>query len=75
LQDGYILWKAKVAEPQEMIPWIRAWGADCEVVEPKELRETLMGEAKALAEKYGWFTNSKPTGKSSTLDNFFGEKK
>jgi len=34
-----------------------------------------MGEAKALAEKYGWFTNSKPTGKSSTLDNFFGEKK
>ncbi len=72
LQDGSILWKAKVAEPQEMIPWIRGWGADCEVVEPKELRETLMGESKAMAEKYGWFVSSKPSDKSSTLDDFFG---
>jgi predicted DNA-binding transcriptional regulator YafY len=75
LQDGSIVWKAKVAEPQEMIPWIRAWGSDVEVIEPKELRESMMGEAKAIAEKYGWFTSSKPTGKSSTLDDFFGEKK
>ena len=53
LQDGSILWKAKVAEPQEMIPWIRAWGADCEVVEPRELREALVKETKHLARVYG----------------------
>ncbi|MEW6242631.1 MAG: CRISPR-associated endonuclease Cas3'', partial [Chloroflexota bacterium] len=52
LPDGSILWKAKVAEPQEMIPWIRAWGADCEVVEPKELRDALVREARRLAEVY-----------------------
>ena len=52
LQDGSILWKAKVAEPQEMIPWIRAWGADCEVVEPRELREALVREARRMAEVY-----------------------
>jgi CRISPR-associated endonuclease/helicase Cas3 len=74
LQDGSILWKARVAELQEMIPWIRAWGADCEVLEPKQLRETLMGETKAMAESYGWFITSKLSGKSSTLDDFFGDK-
>nr|MDQ3006105.1 CRISPR-associated endonuclease Cas3'' [Chloroflexota bacterium] len=52
LQDGSILWKAKVAEPQEMVPWIRAWGADVEVLEPKELRNALTREAQELAELY-----------------------
>lgn len=70
--DGSLVWEAHVAEWQEMLPWVRGWGADCEVVEPKELRETLMGEAKAMAEKYGWFVSSQPGGKSSTLDDFFG---
>lgn len=52
LEDGSILWEAKVAEPQEMIPWIRSWGADCEVLEPKGLREALTREARDLAEVY-----------------------
>ena len=52
--DGYLLWRARVAEPQEMLPWIRGWGADVEVLEPEELRERMMGEARRLAEAYGW---------------------
>ncbi len=76
LQDGSIVWKAKVAEPQEMIPWIRAWGSDVEVLEPKDLREMMMGEAKAMAENYGWSigTLSKPT-LDNTFSDFFGESK
>ena len=82
LQDGSILWKAKVAEPQEMIPWIRAWGADCEVVEPRELREALMGEAKVMAEMYGWSAHrgkvlddpQTPSIKQTFRDFFGGEK-
>lgn len=70
--DGYVLWRAQVAEPREMLPWVRGWGADCEVMEPDELRETLMGEAKILAELYDWHVNSSPTATSSTLDDFFG---
>ncbi|MFN3334978.1 MAG: helix-turn-helix transcriptional regulator, partial [Caldilinea sp.] len=27
LPDGWLLWRANVAEPQEMLPWIRGWGA------------------------------------------------
>lgn len=52
LPDGSVLWQAAVAEPQEMIPWIRAWGADCEVLEPKGLREALEREAWELAKLY-----------------------
>jgi predicted DNA-binding transcriptional regulator YafY len=52
--DGYLLWRAWIAEPQEMLPWIRGWGADCEVVEPEGLRNELTDEARKLAEIYGW---------------------
>lgn len=70
--DGSLVWRAQVAEPQEMLPWIRGWGADVEVLAPQKLRETLMGEAKAMAERYGWFVSTQPGGEaSSTLADFF----
>ncbi|MBU0704653.1 MAG: CRISPR-associated helicase Cas3', partial [Chloroflexi bacterium] len=50
--DGSLIWRAQVAEPQEMLPWIRGWGADVEVVEPPDLREKLMEEAQRLAKVY-----------------------
>jgi CRISPR-associated endonuclease/helicase Cas3 len=50
--DGSLLWRARVAEVQEMVPWVRGWGADVEVVEPAELREMLTGEARRLARLY-----------------------
>ena len=72
--DGYLLWEAKVAEPQEMEHWIRGWGADVEVLEPEILRETMMGEVRALAEMYGWYVHSQSNSSGrSTLDEFFGE--
>jgi CRISPR-associated endonuclease/helicase Cas3 len=80
LEDGSIVWKAKVAEPLEMIPWIRSWGADCEVLEPKKLRETMMGETKAMAEIYKWHVGTtkdklnKPS-VEDTFSDFFGESK
>lgn len=52
--DGGCIWQAKVDEWQEMLPWIRGWGADCEVLGPKRLRERMIMEAKEMAEKYGW---------------------
>lgn len=73
-KTGYLRWSAQVADTTDMLPWIKGWGADVEVLEPKVLRETLMGEAKALAERYGWFVSTSPSGKSSTLDDFFGSR-
>lgn len=71
-KPGHLRWVAQVADTLDMLPWIRGWGADCEVLEPKELKETLMGEAKAMAERYGWFVSLQSSGRSSTLDDFFG---
>ncbi|MCP4543518.1 MAG: WYL domain-containing transcriptional regulator [Chloroflexi bacterium] len=75
--DGHLIWLAQVAEPQEMLPWIRGWGADVEVLEPRELREQIMGESRRLAESYGWqISRGSETG-TDTLDrtfaNYFGE--
>lgn len=53
LPDGSILWRAQIAEPKEMLPWVRGWGADCEVLEPKELREALEKEVRKMARLYG----------------------
>jgi len=51
-EDGGCIWSADVAEWREMLPWVRGWGADVEVLEPKELRNALTREAKELAELY-----------------------
>lgn len=72
--DGYLLWTAKIAEPQEMLPWIRGWGADVEVLEPLLIRENLRGEARAMAELYGLSTSSSENNANqSVLDDFFGD--
>lgn len=74
--DGYLIWKATIAEPQEMMPWIRGWGADVEVLGPLEVRESLMGEARALAELYGWHvsaTEKENPSLADTFSEFFGE--
>lgn len=55
--DGGCVWSAQVAEWQEMVPWVRGWGADVEVLEPRELRETLVREAANLALLYGIHAN------------------
>jgi CRISPR-associated endonuclease/helicase Cas3 len=51
-EDGGCIWSAEVAEWYEMLPWVRGWGADCEVLEPESLRKSLMREAQELAELY-----------------------
>ncbi|ACL24096.1 helix-turn-helix transcriptional regulator [Chloroflexus aggregans] len=74
LPDGGCEWQAQVADWREILPWVRGWGASVEVIEPHDLRETLMGEAKALAERYGWYVSSQPAvTASTTLQDFFGE--
>jgi len=52
-KPGSLLWEVQVADTLDLLPWIRAWGADCEVLEPKELREALEKEVKKMARVYG----------------------
>jgi predicted DNA-binding transcriptional regulator YafY len=52
MPDGKLVWRARIAEPREMFPWIRGWGADVEVLSPAELRQRIAEEARAMAELY-----------------------
>jgi CRISPR-associated endonuclease/helicase Cas3 len=51
-EDGGCLWQADVAEWQEMVPWIRGWGADVEVLEPADLKHEIEREVLRLAHVY-----------------------
>ncbi len=68
--DGGLIWRGRVADPTEMLPWIRGWGADCEVLAPVELREQLTREAKALAQQYGWYVNRSPVIAAPIMEEF-----
>ena len=73
-QDGYLLATFEVADTTDLLPWIRTWGANCEVLAPQELRESLTGEARRLAYLYGWRTSR--TGdedKHARFADIFGE--
>lgn len=52
LADGSVIWRCPIAEPSEMIYWIRGWGADVVVLEPGWLREEIKREAQRLGELY-----------------------
>lgn len=50
--DGGCIWSADVAEWREMLPWVRGWGADCEVLEPESLRNEIIQHVRDLATQY-----------------------
>jgi len=52
LDNGYVIWRAKIAEPKEMLNWIRGWGSDVEVIAPESLRAIVREEAKKMARMY-----------------------
>jgi predicted DNA-binding transcriptional regulator YafY len=51
--DGSLIWKARVANLTEMMPWILGWGANVEVLEPPDLRKLIAEEVKVLTRLYG----------------------
>ncbi len=53
-EDGGCIWECAVADWHEMLPWIRSWGADCQVLEPPALRADLLRESREMAALYGW---------------------
>jgi CRISPR-associated endonuclease/helicase Cas3 len=50
--DGSILWEAAISEPLEMLPWVRGWGADVEVIKPDFLREEVIRHLHRQVEFY-----------------------
>ena len=51
-EDGGCIWSVEIAEWREMLPWVRGWGADCEVLEPEGLRNEIIQHVRDLATQY-----------------------
>ena len=52
LENGGCLLKVQVAQPQEMQPFIRSWGAQVEVLAPEWLRDQIAAELHLAAQQY-----------------------
>ena len=57
LPNGGCELRLEVSEVMEMVPWIRGWGPQVEVLEPRWLRNKMLGEARRLGEMYGYKAN------------------
>ncbi|RLD04061.1 MAG: hypothetical protein DRI32_06380, partial [Chloroflexi bacterium] len=51
-KEGWLRWSAQVADTKDMLPWVRGWGADVEVLEPKDLQKELRKETRKLMNLY-----------------------
>lgn len=51
--DGGLALHLRIAEPVEMLPWIRSWGPQVEVIAPDWLRKRVADELKQAAALYG----------------------
>jgi CRISPR-associated endonuclease/helicase Cas3 len=45
-------WKAIIGDTLEIEPWIRGWGADCEVLEPLSLRASMIDHLRRAMKTY-----------------------
>jgi CRISPR-associated endonuclease/helicase Cas3 len=52
LEDGSVIWRCWIAEPREMLPWVRGWGADVEVLAPAEMRAEVRRNVREMAKVY-----------------------
>lgn len=52
LPDGRVEWTALIGDTLEIVPWVRGWGADVEVLEPEELRERIVAGVRKMAALY-----------------------
>jgi len=50
--DHWLTWWVQVAGTIDMLPWIRSWGADCEVIGPVKVRQTIVKEVQKLVTLY-----------------------
>jgi CRISPR-associated endonuclease/helicase Cas3 len=69
--NGGLIWIAEIDEVKEMLPWIRGWGADCEVLEPQGLREKMIGEVRRQMRVYG-IDDTDAGNRQQRFDDIFG---
>lgn len=52
LDDGSLWFQVTVNSADEFLRWLRTYGSDAEILEPKEYRETMVSTLRRWLEKY-----------------------
>lgn len=52
LPDGGCIWQAEIAEWKEMLPWVRGWGSDVQVLQPEEMKDEVIDHIKRSSKRY-----------------------
>src|SRR5690606_28040165 len=52
LEDGSLYWTVEIVGVQELIAWIRGWGAAVQVLAPEALRRQIASDMRAAAALY-----------------------
>jgi len=60
---GSLILRFRVNDLREVKRWIMAWGADCRVVEPEELRESIVDELNRMLRKEVWVPRNRRSNK------------
>lgn len=69
LPDGGCEMTVQVAETLEMLPWLRGWAHNIEVVEPSDLRDRIAAEARLTAAIYELAIIREIAGKESDFES------
>jgi proteasome accessory factor B len=69
IPEGGCVLRMAIAEPLEMQPWIRSWGAQVQVLAPDWLRERIARELRQAAALYAGETLSAPNSTSAGPDD------
>jgi predicted DNA-binding transcriptional regulator YafY len=65
--------KVQIGDLVEIENWIRGWGADCEVLAPRTLRETMIKHTRRLAHMYGVTSQASSTPPDEPDLDFFSQ--
>jgi predicted DNA-binding transcriptional regulator YafY len=57
LPDGGLIVRFLVNDLREIKRWVLAWGTECEVLEPRELRELIVRDISAILQRQGVSTH------------------
>lgn len=52
LMDNSVIWRCRIAEPREMLPWIRGWGADVTIIQPVSLLSEMERHIRGMMRNY-----------------------
>lgn len=70
---GYHCLSFDIADTTDIKPWIRTWGAMCEVLEPEELRVEMQGHVRQMMAIYGIKSSNSDKPDHRLFGDIFGD--